>query len=585
MKYIVEASELHTNIRSLDNKPVLGGDTETEGLDPYTAKLRLLQLSDGDNTLLIDVKKIGKEAVAHYVKPFLESTDVVKCFHNGKFDAKFVKHHLGIEVERIYDSYLASLMIEGGVKQERGYHGLGATAKRYADITLNKDEQLSDWSGELSEKQLTYAANDAESLLPIRSKQIESLQKLGLIRCAKLEFEAILPIAYLELCGFYLDLDEWIKVAEGDLAKANTIEAEIQALLAPFIEQGSLFEGVSVNLNSSQQVHKYFTAMGVPLPDTTREFMLLPLCEKYPIVKQLLDYRGFAKSYNSFGANFSDFINPVTGRVHADFMQIGAATGRLAPNNPNLNQIPADNAHRNCWKPEEGNKLVSNDYSQEELRILASFSGDEKFKAIFSSGQDFHKATAAQIFNTDIKNIGKEERDLAKRMNFGLTYGMGVSKFAMSARISQTEARLIMDKYFQTFKKVDRWLRYQKVQVLKSHMARTASGRLMRYEWDESDRGRTAGVQREAANSPIQGTGADILKRAARIFFDATKDKRKDVKFVNFVHDEINIEVPADMADEMSELLRTCMLQAEAEFIPDVELKVDSDIQDVWQKG
>jgi DNA polymerase-1 len=107
----------------------------------------------------------------------------------------------------------------------------------------------------------------------------------------------------------------------------------------------------------------------------------------------------------------------------------------------------------------------------------------------------------------------------------------------------------------------------------------------MRYEWDESDRGRTAGVQREAANSPIQGTGADILKRAARIFFDATKDKRKDVKFVNFVHDEINIEVPADMADEMSELLRTCMLQAEAEFIPDVELKVDSDIQDVWQKG
>jgi DNA polymerase-1 len=584
MKYITEVEELSKNISELNDKPILGVDCETTGLCPHQSKLRLLQISDGDNTLVIDVRKIGVEATAHYVGRILNDTNISKTFHNAKFDLKFIKQQLGIDVERVFDTYLSSLIIEGGVSQIKGYHALGSVAERFAKERINKDEQVSDWSGELSESQLKYAAKDVEILFPVRDAQLKLLKELGLTRCAKIEFDAILPIAYLELCGFYLDLNEWITLADSQLAKAEAVALKIQEQIAPFIEQGSLFDGVGINLDSHVHIQKYFRLLGIPMPESTREFMLLPLCDKYPIIQDLLDYRGFIKSHGTFGANFADFVNPVTGRIHADFMQIGAATGRLAPSRPNLNQIPSDKEHRNCFKPQEGNVLVSNDYSQEELRILADFSGDENFRAIFASGLDFHTATAAQIFKIPVEKVTKDERSLAKRMNFGLTYGMGVAKFAKSANITESEADIIMKAYFSTFKKVERWLKYQKVQVLSSHHARTASGRMVRYVWDDSDRMARSSVQREAANSPIQGTGADILKRAIRIFYDATKDKQKDIKFVNFVHDEINIEVREDLAEEMSQLLKDCMVTAGAEFIKNVEVKVDVTIQNKWEK-
>jgi DNA polymerase-1 len=590
MKYVQEARELEKEIKTLYGKPSLGADTETTGLDPFTSELRLLQLSDGETDLVIDVKKVGKEATANYVRPILESEDTVKIFHNAKFDQKFIKHHLGIDIVRPFDSYLASLMIEGGISQPKGFHGLEQTLDRYTKIKVTKDEQLSDWSGELSESQLNYACGDVRPLCLLREEMIKILQKLSLIRVAKLEFDAILPIAWLELSGFYLDFEQWMVAAEANLVKANESADKIYAQLNDVIKQGSLFGASTINLDSHQQIEKYFTEIGVPIPKDengkyqTKAYLLEAMAEKYPIVQDLLDYRGYMKGYTSFGEKFGEFINPVTGRIHANFMQIGAETGRLAPNQPNLNQIPQNPAQRNCFKAEEGNTLVSNDYSQEELRILADFSGDKKFKGLFATGMDFHKATAMQIFNLKAEEVTPEIRTIAKRLNFGLTYGIGARKFALQAKISEAEARLIRQTYFNTFKTVNRWINYQKVKVLETHSARTASGRLMNFEFDTANNWDTAKAQRNAVNGPIQGTGADILKRALRVYYDASKPYHNDIKLVNIIHDEINIEVPKDKAEEMKDLLKTCMIQAGGDFVKDVEIKVDCKIKEYWNK-
>lgn len=586
MDYISTVEELSRKIGKLEGKKVLGSDTETTGFDPHTNKLRLLQLASDTDTLVIDVKKIGTEATAHYVRPYLEDKGVVKVFHNAKFDIKFIKQQLGIDVERIYDSYLASQMIEGGIGKEKGFHSLAQVLPRYTDIQVSKEEQDSDWwEDELSESQLMYAGKDAEVMLPLRESQKEYLKKLSLTRCAKLEFDAILPTAYIELCGFYLDIETWMRIAEESLVKANYYADLIYKELEPVVPQQSLFGAGSINLDSHEQVQKYFRELGVPMPNSTKEYLLTPLAERYEIVKNLIEYRGHVKSNGSFGQKFRSFVNEVTGRIHAQFMQIGAETGRYAVSNPNLNQIPSDADHRACFKVQsDDNILVSNDFSQEELRILADFSNDKRFKALFKTGEDFHKSTAALVFNIPLEKVSAHDRNIAKRLNFGLTYGVGIAKFALMAGITEMEAAQVRNHYFNTFTGVKRWINYQKVKVLETHSARTASGRLMYFHFDEDDGAERSKAQRNAVNGPIQGTGADILKRSLRLFYDATKDNQKDVKIVNVVHDQIDLEVRKDLAEEMKDVLRQCMIQAGSEFVKDVEIKVDSKINTHWVK-
>lgn len=585
MIYIDTPQKLTDNLHYLENQPILGLDCETTGFSPLDCELRLIQVSTGKFTLVIDAFKIRKDFIAEQLKPYLESKEVVKILHNAKFDLKFIKHKLKIDVERIFDSYLASLIIEGGISMPKGYHGLDQVAQRYLGLDVDKTEQKSDWSKELSESQLEYAAKDVEVLFPLREKLIEVLKEWGLIKCAKLEFEAVLPTAWLELCGFYLNIDQWIKLADENLIKAQEIAESIYEDLQPVIPQTNLFGAGTINLNSPQQVQKYFRAFGVPMPDSTREYLLNPLVNSYPIVGKLINYKKTIKASGSFGEKYREFISPVTGRVHADFMQIRAETGRYGVARPNLNQIPSDQKHRNCFQAEEGNKLISNDFSQEELRILADFSGDKKFRKVFQMGEDFHKATAALIFDIPVENVSKDQRDLAKRMNFGLTYGIGAAKFSMTAGISEDAAKIIIDKYFGTFKTVKTWINYQKFQVVQRGYSRSASGRITKYNFDRADRQAVASAQRNAVNMPMQATGADVLKRSLRIFYDESKVHHNNIKLVNIVHDEINLEVKESLAEEMAEMLKVCMIKAGSEFIQDVEVKVDCSIMDKWQKG
>jgi DNA polymerase-1 len=293
--------------------------------------------------------------------------------------------------------------------------------------------------------------------------------------------------------------------------------------------------------------------LGVPVPDSTRNWQLQPLAEKYPVVGKLLEYRAVAKAMSSFGENILEYIEPKTGRIHADFRQIGAPTGRFSCSNPNLQQIPHEEAYRRCFRAPDGKKLVIADYSQIELRILADFSSDTNFIKAFHSGEDFHSTAAAQVFNVDPKDVTPEQRSFAKRLNFGVVYGIGASRFAMMTGLSQTDAENTMRRYFATYRDLDAYLRESGRKVISERVARTASGRLLRLRFDENDRQQVGSAKRYGVNMPIQGTSADILKRAIRLLHDSLQGTSG--KLINIVHDEIIVECDAAEAEATADKL------------------------------
>jgi DNA polymerase I-like protein with 3'-5' exonuclease and polymerase domains len=584
---IRDAETLRKACADLSGETFLGFDTETTELDPYKGELRLVQFSNGRSTQVIDLRpfsergKISENPDIAPLRELLSDERVVKVAHNAKFDAKWVKACLDVEIGGLFDTYLASQLIAAGDQDRR--HSLADVAQFFTGTTLDKSQQISDWSlAELSHAQLEYAARDAAVMVPLREQVAERLRSDELERVAQLEFDCIVPIAAMELNGFYLDAARWREQLEKvKIAQAKAAD-ELQDMLSAGVAQQGLFGRAEINLDSQQQVTDALVSLGVPMPQTTRAWQLQPLAEKYPVVAKLLEYRGVAKSLSSFGENILDYIEKKTGRIHADFRQIGAPTGRFSCSNPNLQQIPHETAYRRCFRAPEGRKLVIADYSQIELRILADFSGDPNFINAFISGQDFHTQTAAQVFNIKPDEVTPDQRSFAKRLNFGVVYGIGASRFAMMTGLSQTEAENTLRRYFATYPGMDNWLRETGKRVVNDRNVRTASGRMMRLHFDPNDRQQIAAAQRNGKNMPIQGTSADILKRALRLLHGRLAGTT--ARLVNIVHDEIIVECDAADAEASAEKLKRSMCDAGEEYISKVPVNVDVHVADEWTK-
>lgn len=583
-QYVTDADGVRRAVEELRRETQLGFDTETTELDPYKGVLRLVQLSTGRNTYVFDVRPFGNTRESEGVAPLrdlLSDAEIVKIAHNAKFDMKWVRHHLGCEINGIFDTYLASQLIAAGDSDRR--HSLADVAKFFTDVELDKSEQVSDWNAdELSSSQLQYAARDAQVMLPLYEQMADRLANDGLSDVAKLEFECLMPIAQMELNGILLDESRWREQLEKVRIEQRKTADELQEMLSAGVAQASLFGRAEINLDSQQQVTDALLNLGVPMPASTRAWELQPLAEKWPVVGKLLEYRAVQKSMTSFGENILEFIEPQTGRIHADFRQIGAPTGRFSCSNPNLQQIPHDEAYRRCFRASEGKKLVIADYSQIELRILADFSGDENFIKAFESGQDFHSMTASQVFGVKLEDVSAEQRSFAKRLNFGIVYGVGASRFGLMTGLSQSDAENTMRKYFGTYRNLDAYLRDAGRRVIDERTARTASKRMLRLRFDETDRQAVSAARRYGVNMPIQGTSADILKRALRLLHDAVSGT--SAKLVNIVHDEVMVECGAAEADQTAQKLEIAMVTAGTEFLKRVPVKTDIHIADEWAK-
>jgi DNA polymerase I len=616
-RLITTPEELRPAAEQLSQHAALGFDCETTALDPYDQKrgtrLRLVQLASPAGVYLFDLDRLVpgemdetraaqlREAPAlEPLRRLLAGQRPVKVAHNAKFDAKWVRHFLGVElcseydsrsngdagetVERggLFDTLLASQIISAGEQEDR--HGLGVVVERYLDQTLDKSLQVSDWGGELSGGQLEYAARDAAVMLPLRDELVKQLKANALGRCAQLEFECVVPLSALELSGIHLDTARWRDLLADIKKKRDLLHEELQEKVAEEPMQQSLFGPVrqDINLDSHVQLTKALTRLGVPMPDSTRNWKLEPLAVEFPIVREILDYRTLQKTLK-FGETLLESIKPATGRIHSNFHQIGAPTGRMSSTDPNVQQIPHGAEFRRCFRAPEGRKLITADFSQIELRILADFTNDKGFVEAFNSGADLHRVTAAQIFNVGLDDVTKQQRDFAKRLNFGVVYGIGARRFALMTGLSETDAEDLLRRYFATYRGLDVWLRDAALKAVRERSApRTVAGRLFRFNFDPEDRQAASTAQRNGKNSPIQGSSADIIKRALRLLHD--KLRGTDASVVNVVHDEIVVEAGAGEAQEIAKTVEDAMCAAGEEYVKKVPVKVETEVSDEWVK-
>ncbi|MDT5271785.1 MAG: polymerase [Acidobacteriota bacterium] len=610
--------ELAAACERLAQHPEVGFDTETTSLSPFEGRVRLVQLAaPGEPVYVFDLDRFtgdGPDAARRErarnveslapLRRLLVATRPVKIGHNLKFDAKWASHYLGVElcgdfdsqaenkneVERggLFDTLLASQLVSAGEQEDR--HSLASVVERYLDQPVDKTLQVSNWGGELSSAQIEYAARDAQLMLPLRAKLVEALRANALTRTAQLEFECVVPLASLELAGLYLDQECWrVKLKEIE-RRRDELHEQLQDEMAEESVQQSLFgpTRATLNIDSHVQLTRALTRLGVPVPDSTRNWKLEPLAAEFPVVGRILEYRTLQKTLK-FGETLLDSVDKgkhdteKTGRIHPHFHQIGAPTGRMSCTDPNIQQIPHAFDMRRCFRAPAGRRLVVADYSQIELRILAEFTNDEGFVEAFRSGADLHRVTAAQVFGVAIEQVSKEQRDFAKRLNFGVVYGIGARRFALMTGMSQEQSEDLLRRYFSTYRGLDTWLRDAALKALRERTApRTVAGRLFRFNFDPEDKQAASLAQRGGKNSPIQGSSADIIKRALRLLHDRLKGTSAQV--VNVVHDEIVVETRADEASETAKTVEEAMCAAGEEYVRAVPVKVETHVADEWVK-
>jgi DNA polymerase-1 len=582
---IQDAARLAEVADLLAAEPTLALDTETTGLDPYSVKLLLIQVATPQKVYVVDVPRVNPLPL----KPLLESPRILKLLQNAKFDYEILRHLARIEVCNLFDTMLAERLLTAGRYGARSETGLKALARNYMGIAMDKTARKG-FIGAVGDQylepaQLLYAARDVEVLFGIWRQQAALLRKEKLEKVAQLEFQCVPAVGDMELAGVQVDAERWRQILVGVSVQRDQAAAELYALLDEVMPQRTMFGVSSINLNSNQQLMEVFRRLGVDLEDTS-EATLTKVQGAHPAVAKLLEYRTHEKTLSAFGEHILGLINPATGRIHPDFQQYGADTGRFSCTKPNVQQIPATSDFRSCFVAAPGYKLITCDYSQAELRILAELSEDPGFVSAFVSGGDLHAITASQMFNVPLDQVTKTQRSAAKSINFGLAYGRGAGSLALQLGVSPDEARALIETYFKAYRGVQKWLDTAARQGVTKGYTTTLLGRKRYYDvppsTDPDYRSKIASIERQAKNSPIQGGNADMTKIALVYLREALQGL--DARVVNTVHDEIVVEAAEAIAEEVKHIVEFQMIRAGQEILRHVPVVADAAIGDYWKK-
>jgi DNA polymerase I-like protein with 3'-5' exonuclease and polymerase domains len=561
-------ADVEAALPALIAAPALGIDVETTGLDPLRDRLRLVQLATPTHTYLLDCFQCDPRVLA----PVLDQARRL-LGHNLKFDLRFLMA-AGLDVPegaRLFDTMLAAQLLGAGT--EDGYLnrcGLAAVVERVLGQTLDKGAQTSDWSGPLDDAQYAYAARDAAILLPLAERLDAALAAADLTTIAEVEMRALPAVAWLEQTGAPFDAEAWADLSDAAVAEQVRLEYELTALTGT----ENLFGDATINWGSPAKVLGVLQARGHGIQDTI-EATLLALADQEPLARLLLAHREASRKASVYGIEMAaKYVSPRTGRIHADYLQLGSRAGRMSCQRPNLQQVPRERAYRACFRPAPGRVLVKADYSQIELRIAAEITGDTRMLAAYQQGQDLHVLTAAAVLKKPVEAVDAEARQLAKALNFGLAYGMGAATLREHAasgygvRLTEPEAQQFRAAFFRAYPGLKRWHRSQPDGAVET---RTLAGR------------RRLGVARftEKLNSPVQGTGADGLKLALALLWERRAECPSAVP-VLCVHDEIVIECAAEAADAARAWIKTAMRDGMQPWLPRVPVVVEAQVGTDW---
>ena len=593
---VLSEADLAELVAALDQAALTGFDTETSGLEPMTARLVGMSFACADRAWYLPLAhaypgapdQLPLEQALAALRPWLENPLRAKVGQNLKFDMHILANH-GIALAGMaHDTLLESYVYEVHLR-----HDLDALAQRclgwktisYDDVT-GKGASRIEFSGVEIERATQYAAEDADCALAVHSVLYP---KIGADEKLKRVYETIeLPVLSvlfkMERNGVLLNTDQL--AAQTHQLGREMLEIEQKAYS---------LAGQPFNLNSPRQIQEIlFERQKLPVKKktpsgqpSTDEDVLAELALNYPLPKLLLEYRALSKLKSTYTDKLPRMVNAQTGRVHTTYSQTTAVTGRLASNDPNLQNIPIRTPQgrriRQAFIAPPGSKILAADYSQIELRIMAHISGDERLREAFSHGHDVHRATAAEVFGKRLDEVTGDERRTAKIINFGLMYGMQAFGLARNLGVERATAQAYMSNYFARLPGVARFMEQIKAKARSDGYVETLFGRrLWLPEIKSGNPQRKAGAERSAINAPMQGTAADLVKLAMVSVQSWLEHEKLRSKLIMQVHDELVLEVPEDELEAIRDGVRERM-QNVAKL--EVSLVVDVGVGDNWDQA
>ena len=652
MKYIVSNSpklfgweiakqiSVEEALEMLFKEPVLGFDTETRGLNCFQDKILSSQFGTPKFQILFDHETIDVQVI----KPLLES-DILFVGQNLKFDIRYMYYH-GIVPKRVYDTWLAEILITNGLK----YNGrtLKDLASNYLGETLDKSVRGEIIYNGLNEATVNYALRDVEFILPIRDKQLEVIKKYNLETALNLENSFVKVLAYIEHCGIKLDTEKWLAKYNRNKRDLALAEQGLNQYLWDnnfkeyFDSQLNLFSEERIcmmNWNSSTQVVPFFNKLGINTTEfkkgeeleTVNAKVLDKQKKEFPIIEPYLKYKELQKECGTYGESWLTFIEPSTGRIHTNFTQLMDTTrissGDKKRGLPNMCNLPADPETRSCFISEPGKVMIDADYSGQETVVLANLSQDRGMIEFFKTGfGDQHSFVASKMFTElegltvdEIKTKHKDKRQLAKAAGFAIAYGGNGTTIARSCNISEAQGEFVYNAYFKAFpdlptyfKKVYRnavdtgYIEFNDVTRHKYFIPKFDEFKLVDSETRDTDFWKNyrenkddvelkakvkayfklkGEIQRKAQNYRIQGTSASISKFALVLLFNNILQQGmfNIIKIVNFIYDEILMEVPESKGEEWKVILENCMIKGGEPFCKTIPLKADAEINTFWK--
>jgi DNA polymerase-1 len=544
---------------------ILSLDTETTSANPMEAELVGLSFSVKEKeAFYVPISANREEAlqIVNIFKPLYEDPEIVKVGQNIKYDYEVLRGY-GVDIQGpMFDTMLAHYLIQPELHHNMDY--MAETLLNYQTIHIEeligpKGKGQKNMRDLAPEKVYEYAAEDADITLRLKNVLEPRLKEFGVESLFyDIEMPLVRVLADMELTGVCLDTESLKETERAFVERMNQYE-----------QHAYLLAGEKFNISSPKQVGDIlFDKMKiVEKPKKTKtgqyvtsEEVLLQLRDKAPIVDDILNYRGMKKLLGTYVEALPKLINPRTGHIHTSFNQAVTATGRLSSSDPNLQNIPVRDDDgkeiRRCFIPEPGCRWFSADYSQIELRIMAHLSDDAHMIEAFREGQDIHRATAAKIWKKPLDEVTDSQRKSAKQANFGIIYGITTYGLAQRMGIDNSEARQLIDDYFETFPKVREYMEQSKETARKQGYAETLFGR-RRYLPDiNSKNGTVRGfAERNAINAPIQGSEADIIKLAMIRIHRRFKEEGIRSKMTLQVHDELNFSVYPDEAEQVERIV------------------------------
>ncbi len=595
---ILSQDALETWLAKLAAAPLMAFDTETDSLDYMQARIvgMSFAVAPGEAAYVPlghdyagAPHQLDREKVLAAFKPLLEDPAKQKLGHHLKYDAHSLANYgialKGQRFDSMLESYVLNSVATRHDMESAAVKYLGVKPIAYEEVTGKGAKQITFNQVDV-DRAAEYSAEDADVTLRLHLAlwpQIEALPTLKAVY-ETIEQPLVSVLFRMERKGVLVDR-ELLKIQSSELA----------ARMSELQEQAHAEAGGAFNVDSPKQLQEIlFGKLGIPVirktptgQPSTAEDVLEELAATYPLPKLILEYRGVAKLKSTYTDTLPEQINRTTGRIHTSYHQAVAATGRLSSTDPNLQNIPIRTQEgrriRQAFVAPPGHSLVAADYSQIELRIMAHLSSDASLLRAFAEDRDVHQATAAEVFSTPLGEVSADQRRSAKAINFGLMYGMSAFGLARQLGIGRGDAQKYMDLYFERYPGVKRYMEETRRQARETGFVETVFGRrLYLPEIQSRNQALRQYAERSAINAPMQGTAADIIKRAM-IEVDAwLQSSRMPAQLIMQVHDELILEVADEAVESIVEPLRAHMAQAAKLAVP---LKVDVGVGRNWDEA